>query len=84
MANVSSVPDGRGFSSCIRTAHGEEAVAMILRRRRSAAFVHAALAATVVLAGLAPAFARERGPRVEVLCPAPPIAVKGSRVVPHG
>lgn len=44
---------------------------MRLRRRR---FAHAAL--VLALAGIAPCFARERGPRVDVLCPAPPIPVK--------
>jgi len=49
---------------------------MRLRRRCSAAFVHATLALVLALAGIAPCFARERGPRVDVLCPAPPIPVK--------
>ena len=49
---------------------------MTYRRHHSAALVHAALVLTLVLTGLAPGFARERGPRIDVLCPASPIAVK--------
>src|SRR6185437_15613181 len=42
----------------------------------SAAFVRIALGLTLLFACLAPSFAKERGPRVEVFCPSRPIAVK--------
>lgn len=45
-------------------------------RLRSASFARVALALAIMLAGFAPVLARERGPRVDVVCPAPPIPVK--------